>query len=106
MGSKPITTKAKHPLVGAGLHYKDEDGCVQNQAVILEVVSSGSSVGDLALIQYFEWFGGEPSTRRLLPLTELANSDRWVFYADVEEMKDHHERVDRHHPKNENPRAS
>jgi hypothetical protein len=105
MASKPIPTKAKHPLVGAGVHCKDKDGCVQNQAVILEVVPSGSSVGDLALIQYFEWLVGEPSTRRLLPLTELASSDRWVFYADAEEMNDHYQRVDRHHPKEENPRA-
>jgi hypothetical protein len=55
-----------HPLVGAGLHCKDDSGCVINQATIVTVVPSGNAtVGDLALIQYFEWFGGDPSTRRL-----------------------------------------
>jgi hypothetical protein len=29
----------------------------------------------------------------------LASSDRWVFYADAEQMNDHYQRVDRRHPK-------
>jgi hypothetical protein len=84
-----------HPLVGRGLHYRDEQGCVQNQARILAIVPSNSTAGDLALIQYLEWLMGEPSTQRLLPLTELA-SERWVFYENVEEMNDHYQRVDVH----------
>jgi hypothetical protein len=86
-----------HPLVGRGLHYKDERGCVHNQATILAIVPSNSpEAGDLALIQYFDWLMGEPSTQRLLPLTELASSERWVFYENVEQMKDHYQRVDAH----------
>jgi hypothetical protein len=95
--------RERHPLVGRGLHYKDERGCVVNQAKILAIVaSSNPGVGDLALIQYFEWMGGDPSTQRLLPLTELtvssgsgaAGSERWVFYENVEDMNDHYERID------------
>jgi hypothetical protein len=93
--------KAKHPLIGTGLHWKDEDGAVQHQAVVVDVVPSGNAaVGDLALIQYFEWPMGEPSTRRLIPLVELASAapgkDRWVLYRDVDDMNDHYERRDKH----------
>jgi hypothetical protein len=91
------TTTKKHPLEGAGLHYKDENGYVQHQAVIVTVISSGNTtIGDLALIQYFEWVSGGPSTRRLISLSEMASTDQWVFYSSVEEMKDHYERVDRY----------
>lgn len=93
---KPAGPGKKHPLAGAGLHYKDEHERVLNQAMIVEVIPSNSAVGDLALIQYFEWFIGAPSTRRLIPLSELASSDRWVFYSSVDEMNDHYERVDGH----------
>ena len=87
----------RHPLNGAGLHYLREDGYVQYQACIVGVVPSGcASVGDLALIQYFEWFMGEPSTQRLVPLADIARDDRWVIFRDVAEMNDHFERVDKH----------
>jgi hypothetical protein len=87
-------TEPAHPLVGAGVHYKDENGVVQNQAAIVAVIPGGGHLGDLALLQYFEWFTGSPSTRRLVSLSELAASDRWVLYRDVDEMNDHYERVD------------
>jgi hypothetical protein len=98
---QPVATTEKkpaeggsHPLIGAGLHYKDEHGRVLNQVSIVAVIASNSAAGDLALIQYFEWISGEPSTRRLIPLSELASSDRWVLYSSVAEMKDHFERSD------------
>jgi hypothetical protein len=105
--SKPATSptalrenkckEPSHALVGAGLHFKDADDCVKDQAVILAVIPSGNStVGDLALIQYFDWMMGDPCTRRLLPLSALASTDRWVLYASVEEMKDHYERIDKY----------
>jgi hypothetical protein len=69
--------------------------------MIVDVFPSGSaSVGDLALIEYFEWLDGTPSTRQLIPLTALASArtdpgiEVWVLYANTEEMKDHYERVD------------
>lgn len=96
MADASTTPNPTHPLVGAGLHRKDADGVVQNQAQIVAVVPSGSSAtGDLALIQHFDWIMGEPSTRRLVPLAELASGDRWVLYASIEEMNDHYERVDK-----------
>jgi hypothetical protein len=80
-----------HPLIGAGLHYKGEDGCVENQGEIIAVIpSNNAAVGDLALIQYYEWVIGTASTRRLVSLADLANSDRWVFYRSVKEMNDHY----------------
>jgi hypothetical protein len=86
----------KHPLEGAGLHWKNEHGGVQYQATIIKIVPSGNAnIGDLALIQYYEWISGTPSTQRLIPLVELATS-QWVFYSSAEEMNDHYERVGRH----------
>ena len=93
---EPPPTETKHPLVGAGLHYKDEDGCVANQAQIVAVFPSNNpSVGDVALIQYYEWFGS-PSTRGLVSLAEPTDRERWVLYRSVNEMIDHYERVDQH----------
>lgn len=94
-----MSIQKPHPLLKAGLHWKLPSGEVQRQAVILAIVPSGSSqAGDLALIQYFEWMLGGPSTRALIPLAELATS-RWVLYASVDEMIDHYERIDE--PRNE-----
>lgn len=105
-----ITRLQKHPLIGAGLHWRDERGYTQNQAMIVDVFPSGSpQAGDLALIQYFEWIIGERSTRRLIALAELASSDQWVLYSSVDEMNDHYERVDHHrndHIRNAETRAA
>jgi hypothetical protein len=85
---------AVHPLNGAGVHFKDENGRVENQMVILNVVPSNSPAGDLALVQYFDWMMGDRSTRALIPLAQMTDPKRWVFYADIEEMNEHYERVD------------
>jgi hypothetical protein len=95
----------QHPLVGCGLHYKTEDGCVKNQASIIAVVPSGNhAVGDLALIQYYEWFSGGPSTRRLIPLVELASGyglaageERWTFFDNIEGAGYYYEHFARRH---------
>ena len=49
-----IASADRHPLVGRGLHYKDEDAAVRYRAQIIAVIPSNSPTGDLALIQYFE----------------------------------------------------
>ena len=90
-------TVRKDPLVGAGLHRKDADGCVQNQATIIDVIHNGES-GDLALVGYFDWIMGHPTIRALISLRELAKPE-WVFYENVEDMNDHYDRVDEHRNK-------
>lgn len=96
-GRNPRPQTSKHPLVDAGLHWKNKDGEVINQATILDVIPSGCpATGDMALIQYLDWAMGDPSTRRLIPLAEMASSEQWVLYSSVEDMKDHYERVDAH----------
>lgn len=85
----------RHPLIGRGLHRLDADRCVLNQAVILDVFPSNSPLGDLAIIQYFEWIVGEPSTQGIIGVDRLADPE-WVLYSSAEEMNEHYERVDRH----------
>jgi hypothetical protein len=76
-----------HPLVGAGVHFRDQYGRVQDRAVIVAVIpSNNASVGDLVLMQYFMLRKGEPPTQRLISLSELSSSDRWVFYNSLAEM--------------------
>ena len=87
--------KGKHALVGSGLHFKRPDGYVMHQAAVMEVVASNSIQGDMVLIQYFSWFMGDPTTRRLIPMTELT-SEQWVWYESVADMNEHWERVDSH----------
>lgn len=86
--------RVTHPLGGTGVHFKDEHGRVENQMVILDVVQSNSSAGDLALVQYFDWMMGDRSTRALIPLAQMSDPKRWVFYANIDEMNEHYERVD------------
>ena len=84
---------AEHPLVGAGLHYKNADGIVSNQAQIIAVFpSNNSTVGDLALVEYYEWISSGTETRALVALSELTDRERWVLYAST----DHYQRVDQH----------
>jgi hypothetical protein len=98
MPKAPTSKAAKHPLIDASVHFKDADGCVERQAAVLAVIPSGSTAtGNLVLLQFFDWFMGEPSTRRLIPLSELESSERWVLYASVDEMNEHYERVDAKH---------
>lgn len=86
---------ARHSLAGAGLHLKDDAGLIKRQATIVDVFPSGNiNIGDLALIQYFDWTTGDPAIRGLVPVHELAG-EKWVLYGSVEEMRDHFERVDK-----------
>ena len=88
---------ARHPLVGAGVHYKDEHGRIRHQAAILAVFPSNcATTGDLVLLQVFAWVMGGASTQRVLPLIEMASSERWVIYQSTEEMNAHYRSVDSH----------
>ena len=96
---KPAAARlmAEHPLVGAGLHYMNADGIVSNQAQIIAVFpSNNSTVGDLALVEYYEWISGGTETRALVALSELTDRERWVLYASTDHMNDHYQRVDQH----------
>jgi hypothetical protein len=83
---------AKHPLVGAGVHWVDHKGFVHNQAVILDVIPDAK--GDIALLQYLGFSESIPSPRRLISLAELCSSDGWVLYSSVDEMNEHYKLVD------------
>ena len=83
-----------HPLVGAGVHFKDDKGEIVNQAMIVAVVpSNAAAVGDLVLLQYFSWIAGDPTNRRLIPLATLASSKAWALYKSVDEMNSEYEYV-------------
>jgi hypothetical protein len=74
-----------HPLVGAGVHFKDQYGRMHDRAAIVAVIpSNNAAVGDLVLLQYFGRDG--PQTQRLISLTELSSGDRWMLYKSVAEM--------------------
>lgn len=86
----PTDLPEAHPLLGAGLEFHDAHGAVtQHAAVIAVFPSHKESVGDLALIELHDLFGGEATTRRLLPLTELADH-HWVFFPSIEALQLHH----------------
>jgi hypothetical protein len=86
-----------HALAGAGVFRLDADGAVDRQAMVVSVFPSGAApVGDLALIQYFDWIVGQPSTRDVVPLAEMAVPGRYILFSCVEEMNDYWERIARH----------
>lgn len=96
---QPIRPAPTHPLVGAGLHFKSEEGEVLNQAHIVAVFPTNGTGGDAALIEYFGWLDGGPTNRRLILVSELATDQRWTLYASVAAMSDHFERIDQHRNK-------
>ncbi len=79
-----------HPLLGAGLEFRDAHGAVTSHAAVIAVFPSNKdSVGDLALIEHHDLFSGQTTTRRILPITELADH-HWVFFASIEALQAHH----------------
>lgn len=82
-----------HPLVGAAAHSLDEHGTTKYQISILAVFPSGSlEVGDLALVQFYEWMMGQETNRRLMPLKELATPE-WKLFANLEEANEYYKHV-------------
>lgn len=83
----------QHPLVGAAAHSLDEHGTTNWQISILSVFPSGCpEVGDLALVQFYSWFIGEPTNRRLIPLRELA-TPTWKLFENLEDANSYYEHV-------------
>ena len=60
--------------------------------VVAVFPSNKESVGDLALVEYHDLFGGEPTTRRVIALTDLADH-HWVFFSSIEALQAHHRRA-------------
>jgi hypothetical protein len=86
----------EHPLVGAGAHMLDEHRTTKFQVTIVAVVPSGCpEVGDLALVQFYDWIIGEPTNRRLIPLRELA-TEQWKLFASMQEANDYYANVASH----------
>ena len=78
----------QHPLVGAGLHFRDDHGAVTIHAEVLSVFPSNrESVGDLALLQLYDLFHREPTTRRIVPIVELCDH-HWIVFADLDVSHD------------------
>jgi hypothetical protein len=71
----------------------DEHRTTQYQVRIVDVIPSGCpEVGDLALVQFYEWMVGGATNRRLIPLRELA-TERWILFADMEDANDYYTNV-------------
>ena len=73
--TEPVLT-----LVGCYFHTLDDDGCVQYQGRVRGNIGDG-----FFLIEYFEWFTGQPSKMELRHISEM-KAGRWQFYEDSERM--------------------
>ena len=77
------------PLVGLSFHVFGEDGRVQQQGIVRGMVNDQH-----ALVQYFDWASGVPTTLEVVPVARMslgaAGSNRaagsWQFYRDAEDM--------------------
>jgi hypothetical protein len=65
-------------LVGRCFHTFDDKGAIRHQGIV-----RGQVGPTVYLIQYFEWFVGEPST---LAIFDLADMKGWQFYENAEHM--------------------
>src|SRR5215831_12635152 len=72
----------KSGLIGRGFHVfretKSRKRAIKYQGVVRARIEDG-----LYLVQYFEWFVGEPSTLELVRIEEMLE---WQFYEDTEHM--------------------
>lgn len=68
---------AKHPLIGKGVFTNEG-----SMAEIITIFPSGSQIGDLALVQYYNvkhQVADEKLWQGLIPVTALIVDDNWIF---------------------------
>lgn len=79
----------RHGLVGMAFHIFERPGPPQYQGHIVQAVDPG-----FVVVEYFEWVLGDPTTRALVPLTDIAGARhrgvaaRWQLYTNVADMVD------------------
>jgi|GEM_PF-2564493 len=61
-------------LKGKFFHTFDEDGCVQCQGKIVELVGE-----DIAIVLYFDRTGGSPTYHKAVWVTDIVD-ERWALY--------------------------
>jgi hypothetical protein len=95
--AKNLNAAKPHPLVGRGVHFW-EDGAPAWQGQIIAVVPN--STGDLALVEFFEWFAGSPTYQQLIPLAEMASGEvkpaKWTIFDNTEHMNGYWEAYGKH----------
>jgi len=72
-------------LNGKLFHTFDDDGYVQHQGYILDLVGE-----EIAIIQYFEWFAGSPSKIQAVWVSDIVD-EGWALYGSAEAMNDAYE---------------
>ena len=72
---KKVPPTGGPPLVGYGLlTYRFEDGkeVLEKQGEIRNVIATGSPVGDIAIVDWFDWIIGDYTFSGAVPLSKLA----------------------------------
>ena len=73
-------------LVGKFFHDFDDDGKVQHQGHIVDMVAD-----EVYVVDYADWMVGEKTWgRRLVRLAEIVDG-KWVLYDSADEMRDSYE---------------
>jgi hypothetical protein len=90
----PATVTKPEParsLVGMCFHMFGENEKVQNQGIVRGMVND-----DYAIVQYFEWFTGEPNTMEVVSVKRMSKGaasgkrspGSWQFYDDNNHMNE------------------
>jgi len=77
-----LKTEDKYYLKGKFFYDFDEEGYVKHQGHIIDYLNE-----DIVIIQYFEWFMGEPSMTKTVWVKEIVDGG-WALYSTDEEMRD------------------
>ena len=83
--SSLLIDEEKTKLKGKFFHDFDKEGYVRHQGQIIDFVKE-----DIAIVQYFDWVIGAPSTTKTVWLREIVEGG-WALYSSVEEMRDAYE---------------
>ena len=70
---------------GKFFHDFDEEGFVCHQGRILDLIGN-----EIAIVQYFEWVVGTPSTIRVVWVKDIVDGG-WALYSSDEYMRDAYE---------------
>ena len=69
-------------LRGKFVHAFDDEGFVQNQGFIIDLVGE-----EIAVVQYFEWITGSPSSVKAVWVSDIVDQG-WALYGSGEAMRD------------------
>jgi hypothetical protein len=95
-----IENRPGHPLVGCAFIIRNHERKIEFQGYVRAILSSGSGVGDLALVHFFDGMLGQA----LVPVTEMTGGilhpapeggREWIWFENDEHLRSYVDPIER-----------